>query len=182
MEIINPPAQSTRSPVRPDRQAQGLMACGLWWRLPDNTADARGWNKDGRIGTAPRVRLCDVCREAPCLPRPSACFAYIFFCICVESCFLCRVPHCRRPGPSACIGGHRRASGMMAQTQKEHTRTDPHIIQLSSVRAGLVGCETRLNPRSCIRLLHQRAQTRLGSACMAIQYRSCGQLRCDPRI
>jgi hypothetical protein len=32
-------------------------------------ADARGWDRSRRIGTALRGRLCDACREAPCWPR-----------------------------------------------------------------------------------------------------------------
>jgi hypothetical protein len=40
-------------------------------------ADARGWDRSARIGAAPRVRLCDICREIPrspqAHPRASAC-------------------------------------------------------------------------------------------------------------
>jgi len=40
-------------------------------------------------------------------PRPICVLCVHLFCICVESCFLCRVPHCRRPGEAwSGIGGH----------------------------------------------------------------------------
>ncbi len=58
----------------------------------------RRWDRGCRIGAAPRVRLCDVCREAPCRTQAHPRVLRASACICVESCFLWRVPHWRHPG------------------------------------------------------------------------------------
>ncbi len=47
-------------------------ACGAWrskqgfTQMQVDGRKARGWDRGTRLGAAPRVRQCDVCRDAPC--------------------------------------------------------------------------------------------------------------------